>query len=276
MPVSIGEKIASRKWSNSVSGNGEITVDLVYEIIGTADDGTAYATLAETVGLTYSTLNIPLDKLDVEPVFVDTVTGKGMWHGLAHYCLPAPKQPQLSFDIGMGTQHITQSITTIAHHEAAGEDAVDPDGAIGWDGEAVEGADIEVPDFSFNETIYAPNSWITDTYLQALRDVAAAPVNNNTFHGYTGGEVLFTGASGSRRGQTGDWEISLHFRVRKNQTSLSIGGITGIDKNGWEYLWVRYKSKVSGNRKTKVPAQVFVEKVYEESDFSALYPSAPH
>jgi hypothetical protein len=39
---------------------------------------------------------------------------------------------------------------------------------------------------------------------------------------------------------TEDWEIPFKFAASPNATDLTVGDITGIEKKGWEYLWVRY------------------------------------
>jgi len=70
------------------------------------------------------------------------------------------------------------------------------------------------------------------------------------------------------------WEITHRFSASPNKTGLTIGDITGIEKKGWEYLWVRYADAEDTAAKTlvKKPAAVYVEKVYEEGDFSVLAP----
>lgn len=51
-----------------------------------------------------------------------------------------------------------------------------------------------------------------------------------------------------------------------------MGNITGISKKGWEYLWVRYVDAEDAAAKAfvKKPQAVYVERVYEEGDFSGL------
>jgi hypothetical protein len=49
-----------------------------------------------------------------------------------------------------------------------------------------------------------------------------------------------------------------------------MGDITGIDKKGWEYLWVRYQDAEDADVLVKQPAAVYVEQVYPYGDFSLL------
>ena len=99
-------------------------------------------------------------------------------------------------------------------------------------------------------------------------------VNNGSFKGFDAGEVLFLGVSGARRGTHTDdlWELSFSFAVSPNRTNLTVGPITGIVKNGWQYLWVLYEDHIDENAKVRVkkPKAVFVENVYETASFSGL------
>jgi hypothetical protein len=53
-------------------------------------------------------------------------------------------------------------------------------------------------------------------------------------------------------------------------TEQTIGDITGIEKKGHEYLWVRYEDAVSSNELVKKPKFVYVNKVYRDGNFSGL------
>jgi hypothetical protein len=52
--------------------------------------------------------------------------------------------------------------------------------------------------------------------------------------------------------------------------TLTIGSITGIEKKGHEYLWVRYWDQVVDATLLKRPTHVYVNQVYPEADFSLL------
>jgi hypothetical protein len=54
--------------------------------------------------------------------------------------------------------------------------------------------------------------------------------------------------------------------------SLSIGPINGINKKGWEYLWVRHSDQEDTAAKALVkrPIAAYVERVYESGSFAAL------
>ena len=77
--------------------------------------------------------------------------------------------------------------------------------------------------------------------------------------------------AGSQRGAN-DWEMSFRFASSENKTGLTVGEITGIAKKGWEYMWVRYANAEDSTAKAliKKPIAVYIEKVYEDGDFSQL------
>lgn len=173
-----------------------------------------------------------------------------------------------SFDTSGGTRHITQSIRTVS---ASGPKASnDLEGVIGFDGRDVKGVDITIPAFHFSETHLLPKSAITTSYQQKIFALTGK-VNQYTFKGFQAGEVLFLGAAGSRR-DANYWELQFRFAAMKNQSNLSVGGIGGINKEGWEYLWVQYGHDVDEDKSLliKKPTAVYVEQVYEKEHFGGL------
>lgn len=176
-----------------------------------------------------------------------------------------------AFDTGGGTQHITQSLGTRNRYgpSASAELA----GAIGFDGQNVNGVDITVPVYQFSETHYLLPSYVGQGYKLGLM-ATTGTVNLAPFRGFYAGEVLFLGASGTRKGFADSdlWEISFKFAAQKNQANLAIGSISGIAKFGWDYLWVQYGADVDPTAKVliKKPIAVYIEKVYPDGDFSLL------
>ena len=139
---------------------------------------------------------------------------------------------------------------------------------LGVTKDSVDGTDITVPVYNFTETHHIPVANVTNAYKTALF-LLTGRTNNATFRGFAAGEVLFLGASGSQRGFE-DWEITFRFAASPNVTGLSVGDITGIAKEGWQYLWVKYADTESDGAIVKQPVAVYVEKVYESGDYSAL------
>ncbi|MEX2218845.1 MAG: hypothetical protein WD749_08800 [Phycisphaerales bacterium] len=266
MPITVTEKFESRK---STKGDNP-SAELVYTVRGTNDDLAARNQAETTSPATYDTL--PRQSVSVEPV------GDELWEATVRYArqsgsLPEPGQSIFSFDTGGGTQHITQSKDTVSSHAASGTTAPDFEGAIGVTADSVEGVDITVPVYQFSETHYFPDEEVTPAYKGTLFSLTGK-VNSGSFRGFQAGEVLFLGATGSRRG-TGpedDWEISFRFAASPNAVGISVGSISGISKKGWEYLWVRYADQedTGSHAIVKRPVAAYVERVYDEGNFAGL------
>jgi hypothetical protein len=195
------------------------------------------------------------------------------WEGSVRYGARTLSEEELSaysFDTGGGTQHITQSLETRGAYAASGVTAPDFRGAIGVKEDAVEGVDVAAPVYHFTETHFKPDDEVTLAYRGALFRLTGR-TNDAAFKGLDAGECLFLGASGSKRGD-GDWEIQFRFAALPNKTDLAVGDITGIAKKGWDYLWVRYEDAedAAARALVKKPVAAYVEKVYEEGDFSLL------
>ena len=266
MPVSVREKFQSRESTTGQSAQ----VDLAFVVEGTDDDIVAKSSLLSSSPTLYD--GLVRQSAHIEPV------GPGLWDGLVRYGLPENQEPEtgessFSFDTGGGTQHITQSIQTIARH-AAGT-APDFGGAVGVTHDSVEGVEITVPIYQFSETHYLADSVVTPAYRGTLFYLTGK-VNSASFRGLAPGECLFLGASGSKRGTGvgagGDWEITFRFAASPNVTGLTVGSIGGISKKGWEYMWVRYADSEDAAAKVlvKKPVAVYIEKVYELANFSQL------
>ena len=257
----------AEKWESRPSTEGESpSVDLVFVIEGTDDDLAAKAALDATAPAVY-------DGLVRQTYSIDRIA-EDAWEGTVRYGKRSPRQDGFSkytFEIGTGSQHITQSIATAHRYAPEGETAPDFKGAIGVTPDGIDGVDVDVPVFRWSETHYFDASIVTEAYKHTLYGIAAAPINAAPFRGKAAGEVRFLGASG---GQSGDeeYEIAYHFAASPNLTELVVGNITGISKGGWEYLWVLYEEQedAAAKRLVKRPAAVYVEQVYRSSDYSLL------
>lgn len=262
MPASIAELFQGRSETLAEKSSAE----LPYVVRGAADEAEVKAlalagTPAAHDGLPRKSIEI------VERVNADT------WKVAVRYEtseMPDLPEPQFSFDTGGGTQHVTQSLATVQRYAPAGKVAPDFKGAIGVSSDAVEGVDIAVPVYCFAETHYLPDSMVTNPY-KGLLFALTGKVNNAPFKGFQPGECLFMGASGSKRG-TENWELAFRFAASPNRAGLAVGDIAGIEKKGWEYMWVRYADAEDAAAKTLVkrPAAVYIERVYESGDFAGL------
>lgn len=187
---------------------------------------------------------------------------------------PATGDSSFNFEIATAPARIVVPLQAQTIYPASGLTA--PANAEKWligqqgDGSPPEGAEVFEPQASFSETHYIAIGTMTASHQRALLRIVGR-INNATFKGWNTGEVLCTGVSGSKRGAE-DWEVGFRFGVRENQTGLSIAGITGVAKNGWQYLWVRRKTEVDDDAKilTDVAEYVVIADVFRSADFSTL------
>ena len=196
-----------------------------------------------------------------------------------------PLKRSRSFDTSGGSQHITQAaggtvttsggttVTSGTERRYPPGTAPSMNSAIGVDGSSVNGVDIVTPALTWTETYDVPHQYVTANYIKSIAALTGT-VNNGGFRTFAAGEVLFMGCSGSQewddqRGN-GPWTLSYKFVASPNVTEQTIGDITGIEKKGHEYLWVRYEDAVSSNELVKKPKYVYVNKVYRDGNFSGL------
>ena len=194
---------------------------------------------------------------------------------------PDPLRRSRSFDTGGATTHITQAQGSPPERRywSGSPAAPDQQGAIGIDGDSVQGVDIVIPNLTWTETFDVPSAYVNTDYIKTLSRLTGS-VNSQPFRNFAAREVLFMGASGSQdwdelKGD-GPWTLSYKFVASANAgagktiPALTIGGITGIEKDGHEYLWVRYEDQVETESLIKVPKFVYVNKVYREENFTQL------
>jgi len=177
----------------------------------------------------------------------------------------ARKTTYKSFSTMGGMVHLNQSFGTRNSYAASGTPP-NYQGAIGVSDSDVAGVDVPAPAFQFQ--IRKRFKYVSDAYLETLGSVTGA-INSTTFKNRPAGSVLFLGAEGGED-DANYVDVNYHFAERKNQTGLVIGSITGINKRGWDYLWVRHREKVVGDLILQVPQFVYVEQVSFEADLNVL------
>jgi len=174
---------------------------------------------------------------------------------------------EISFDSTGGTAHITQAVAQINAYALVGTPA-DLYGTIGYDGDKVNGCDVVTPVWKRTELWYFADADL----LESAWFNATGKVNSDSFRGYAPGELLFEGVTGNKRSPQAPYALTFKFAASPNQTGLTVGGITGIDKDGWDLLDVFYGEVLDtpSHSKIKTPLQVTIQQVYETVAFSTL------
>ena len=259
--ITVTEKFESRDVVRGTNPSAQLN----FVIAGTDDYDAALTQLAKEAPGAFDTL--PRLSYGIEPI------AELLWLGHARYgpqSIQEEGESVYQFDTGGGSQHITQSLGTVRRYARPGAVAGNFMGAIGVTADSVEGVDITVPVYSFSEVHYKNRAFVNDNYKMTLFELTGT-VNSRNFRKYAAGEVLFLGASGTRRGSD-DWELVYRFSASPNVSGIGVGDITGIAKAGWEYLWVQYVDAEDENAQTliKQPVSVHIEQVYPYKDFDRL------
>lgn len=268
---------------------GSSTYVKSYKVFGTADDSMLHSEINNRISTSeygWQYPGVTDTKLWVDSYSVSYL-GDNAWQVTVNYVKEgidsndtSPLKRSRSFDTTGGTQHITQSRAPFLNsfnfpywEKRYPDDAPNCKGAIGVDENGVNGVDIVVPQLQWTESYDVPSDYVTDNYIRKVAGLTGT-VNLNKFRGFETGEVLFTGCTGSHEWDTqkgdGPWSLAFKFIASPNVNNQTIGDITGIAKNGHDYLWVRYESKTDGNALIKSPSAVYLNRVYEYKNFSDL------
>ncbi len=260
MVVSVQEKWESRRTTEGENPS----VELVYVIRGTSDDLEASAALLTASPLTYH--GLVRQSRELERLAEDA------WQGSVRYGVRQTNAGDVEweFDTTGGTEHITHSLGTVGTYPAPGRIAPNFRQAIGVSGDNIQGLDVVVPVFNFTLRATLPDSMVTPAYRATVYWLTGC-VNQSPFYGFAAGELKFLGATGAKRNQD-SWQITYRFAASPNVNGLVIGGITGITKRGWDYLWVYSEAQADDDAKALVPVPiaVYIEQVCRYADFTQL------
>ncbi len=266
MPVTIQQK--------PDLGRSSSHVELRYDVTGTQDDAEAHNELAAFAPVLYDYFGTGLIFLPRSDIRLEWV-GESHYLGIVEYSTLAPgDEPVFTFDTSGRTEHVVTSGPTggtIARYAPDGFQAPDFKGLIGVTPDGVEGVDVPRGQFVFSETHFIDDGQVTTGYKLLLRNLTGTS-NDAIFKGHAAGECVFLGAFGRKRGVSGKWEITFTFISEQNATDLTVGDITGIAKQGSDYLWVLFEDDVddTAHKLVKVPRAVYVERVARRTDFSLL------
>lgn len=178
-------------------------------------------------------------------------------------------EPEMSFDCGGGTMHVTRAI--YQEHRKGDRDA---GGLIGWNGQTGENFEVtgvDVPTAQLRETYtrIMSSSRITAAYKKTVAGLVGK-VNSNKFKGWDAGEVMFLGMSYSAP-QKGSEKITVtyNFAIQLNEKQ-KIADVT-INKQGFDYVWTMTHTEANEkNAPSVVIDGIYCARVCQRANFSAL------
>lgn len=258
--------IVHERWERSLTGGDSPSAELGYEITGTDSVSDARAAMLSVRPATFYYLVPVSDNVEWE--------APGTHRGSVTYGPRKRKEigeSEYDFETGGGSQKVFASLETIHSYATSGRTAPDHKRLIGVSKDGVDGVEVTIPTYKFSETHYLSWATVNAAYKTLLFNLTGT-VNQYAWKGFAAGEVLFLGASGKVRTDETDWQVNFKFAASPNQTGLSVGDITGIEKKGWEYLWIRYEDSVDtdANMANKKPIAVYIERVYRWGAFATL------
>jgi hypothetical protein len=193
----------------------------------------------------------------------------------------------ISVDTTGGSEHITQAIKADGY-EAAGPSAPNSYKAINVSGNQVNGVTKTVPAFNFTETWLVPAWYLMvgskkegvgndgendpgalTPYAQTLREMTGT-INKDKWRIFEGGEVLFLGARYDVSRASSLVPVTYSFSVQLSKNDFKVGDIEVYSKQGWDYMWIVYEDAIDANFPVKKPKYVYIDQIYEETDFRDL------
>lgn len=215
-----------------------------------------------------------------DPICADT------WSVEVEYGIGSPNgftPDNYSFKISGQTVHITQSKGTEYRMRpgdglgaGAGGVGTAPDlgGAIGKTDEEVKGCDILVPSMQWSKSVQRAS--VDHIFLRDVMKLVGT-VNDAEFYGYDRGTLLYLGCEpGTAQATLGNgaavtvWNLTHTFLFSPNLLLQRVGGILIPRKKGHDYLWFTYAKSVAANQLNLTPDAAYVERVYDEADFTTL------
>ena len=271
MSTTCRELFRSRSGDVGSSGRRE----LLYSITGSDDDAAVITAIQAAAPATFGGLT--RDTITIDQVGPKTWMAK-VGYTTSSYAIGVTEH-KFAFQIGGGTQHVTQSIATIYKAGAGGAPAPNFKGALNVEiknGQTnVRGVDIAAPKGEFSELHCLANATVTAAYQRGLMRLCGK-YNVAAFRGYAIGEVQFIGAEGDK-GDDGYWRITFKFQVSENRSSVKFNAGDADEINlgavqGWDYIWCLYEESAddAANCMISKPTAAYREKVLHAGAFSAL------
>lgn len=134
----------------------------------------------------------------------------------------------------------------------------------------VEGANVSPPPETFTIAFFPANASVSDAYIKGVYDLVGA-VNNASYNTFAAGELMLVRCAGGIR-TNADFSIEFGFSYIPNTSSLSIGGIGPITKDGHDLLWAYFEDveDTTNDALVKNPTAIYIERVWNRGDFTDL------
>lgn len=256
-----------------ISGDGVETVR-VWAALDATDEADATSTIVAAAPATVGSM--VLDTLTYAERVLDHYECELTYRTYKRRNPPAVNESQFNFDVSIVPVKVIVPLSAPTVYKRSDDAFPLPADSARWligdqgDGNGPEGADIYEPAIAFSKTCWVAESLLDVSYRNQISRIVAK-VNDSPFFGWDEGEVLCGGISGAKRGDS-DVELTFRFQAKENQYGIEVAGITGIDKEGWQYLDPKYHLKADGDSYivTNVIRYISINHVFRKGDFSLL------
>lgn len=193
---------------------------------------------------------------------------------------PLENMVKWSFDTTGQTQRITVAKKEVARGQRSSSyPAPEMYGAIGWDGQQLQGVDVVIPSLKITATVPYKPSEVTKEWIANLAR-ATGKTNKKKWQGFDIGELLYIGSTGTKEvplalgiAQQKPFDVVHSFEASENQKPYTVGPITIEEgKKGWEYAWLRFEQVDDANTIVfPKPVHAYIDQMYDEFDFKDLF-----
>jgi hypothetical protein len=269
-------EIASREGSDSAGGS---TSSITWRVTGSSDPTVGRQALFN-LGLDPLVTSGPIDNI-YDGLGLSTLSRERIadevWDFTAEYRQREPEPGEFTISIDTSGGQVMQTYAYAeAKYSATGESAPGMNNAIDVQDNRPQGVQRIIPalKISLRAKIKTANIAAAGgemAYAQLISELTGTVNNATAFGQFAAGELLFTGATGDIIAE--DPSLTFSFLASKNVTGLTIGNITGITKNGHDYIWFSFKNDKDATTglQQSAPRAAYVNRIYGEADHSLLY-----
>lgn len=208
--------------------------------------------------------------LPVTVISWQLLDGPDQWEFTCTYTqLPEPGGYTVSMDSSGGTGKQTEAYQQVRYDAPQTTVPADYGTSINVQDGKPQGVERVLPALKLEIVARIQMSLVASpiAYAKTVASVTGT-VNSAPYLGFASGELLFMGGSGQIIGENP--VLTYTFAASPNLTNQTIGPISGINKNGHDYIWFKYAGKLVSNRTVQQAESAYVAKVYTYSDFSVL------
>jgi hypothetical protein len=274
MAVIVKEKQPGPRWTIGSNGTFSIPYWVKY-VPGT--DGPVEITAAVQAVVASIIGDYSLKAIDFDPIAPDQIEATARYE-LASGTVTDPEDPpdpgvtppEFSLEITTNPVKITNSLQVMGFGVDGGATipnhgtllGVQPDGTL-------EGIEVPQMQSNFSELWYWPTNLLTNAYRMTLEGLAGKVNFGGTFRSRPAGSVMFAGATLTTVAN-GVTPVRYHFTYSPPLVSFSVGGLTGINKAGWDYIEWFHQDEITSDKLQRKLIGYRIHRVLHSGSFAAL------